>query len=119
MCVCVCVWCVCVCGVCVCGVCGVCVCGVCVWCVCGVCVFGCAPWLVGSWVLYQGWNLPVRWKHGVLAAGPPGKSLSVLLTGIVDIRTICFEVLSSYSWHCVHVIQEKKHFKNQSGKWVK
>ena len=67
---------VCVCGVCVCGVC---VCGVCE----RVCVFGVCVWLsstaCGILVPLPGMGPgPVGWKRGVLTAGPPGKSLSVL-----------------------------------------
>ena len=35
------------------------------------------------WAL-QGWNLdPLLWEQGVLAAGPPGKSLKYLLVHVI------------------------------------
>lgn len=34
--------------------------------------------------------------------------VNVLLTRVVDFRTICFEVLCDYCWHCVCVIQKKR-----------
>ena len=47
----------------------------------GSCFFpsGHAAQCVGSRFPHQGLNLhPLQWKHGVLTAGPPGKSLRVL-----------------------------------------